>query len=122
MQLSARVIAKLNKQRCCSMWRHLRVFACEGLSRFGARSASISRESACDPLLVVAMTRAWLVAVGFAVLIGVATASDVVQLTSDNFEKKVLQSSDYWLVEFYAVSGLCSLASAVFCMHSRLFV
>ena len=31
--------------------------------------------------------------------------SDVVQLTSANFEKMVLKSQDYWLVEFYAVRG-----------------
>jgi len=29
--------------------------------------------------------------------------SDVVQLTSANFKKQVLDSSQFWLVEFYAV-------------------
>lgn len=43
-----------------------------------------------------------------AVLAGSCAASDVVQLTSANFEKLVLKSQDYWLVEFYAVRTPCA--------------
>ena len=44
--------------------------------------------------------------VALAMVVGCCcAASDVVQLTSANFEKMVLKSQDYWLVEFYAVRG-----------------
>ena len=47
-----------------------------------------------------------------------SAASDVVTLTSANFDKLVLQSSDYWLVEFYAVrvcARVCVCARSCVC-------
>ncbi len=40
--------------------------------------------------------------ISLSILISTTTSSDVIKLTSNNFQREVANSADIWLVEFYA--------------------